>query len=126
MTFTLSEGSNWWSMEQAPNDKTMVVNNSGTFTTNRLTDLPIEPGITYTVKEIYSGSAYRPVQDTVVISLNTMEDIEAYKIANGEIVLTAAFENDYDGTTTGGGGVINIYGVESVEQIFYRNRGTDQ
>lgn len=104
----------------------MVVNNSGTFTTNRLTDLPIEPGITYIVKEIYSGSAYRPVQDTVVISLNTMEDIEAYKTANGEIVLTAAFENDYDGTTTGGGGVINIYGVESVEQIFYRNRGTDQ
>ena len=25
-----------------------------------------------------------------------------------------------------GGGVVNIYGVESVEQIFYRNRGTDQ
>ncbi|WP_294578021.1 hypothetical protein [uncultured Thomasclavelia sp.] len=96
----------------------VVANSSGKFTANTLTDLPIETGVTYTVTEVYSGSAYRPVQSEVVIALNTLEDISKYQTSTGDIILTAEFENIYDGTTTGGSGVINVYGFESVTQIF--------
>lgn len=92
---------------------------AGNLSVDKLTNLPVEPGVTYTVKEVYSGSVYSPVNDTVVITLNSQEDIDRYKDENGKIVLTAAFENDYNGTTIGGAGVINIYGLnDGIKQVF--------
>ncbi|MCF0114850.1 MAG: hypothetical protein HUJ56_05805, partial [Erysipelotrichaceae bacterium] len=98
----------------------VTLSETGTVQSDILEGLELADGITYTIKEVYTGSTYKTDKDTVVGTIVKGEDglwttdgsdadFGLVQAADGTYMITAQFTNTYEDTGRGGNGVVNSY-----------------